>query len=121
MTKMTYSALLDYLIRPLAILSLGGKRSFTAVAVGNFVTIKNSMGSIYRISANDWCVAKRIRAVYSKNPWRIEHYCILHDSSSYSLGYAAALLRHIEEVELDLAMAEFMSGFPVASTEQHAA
>lgn len=118
---MTYPELLDYLVLPLLIPSLGGKRSFTVAAVGNYIIAENSKGSTYQISANDWSIVKKIRAAHSEKPWRSENFCVFHDSFSYPLVYAAALLRHIEGVELDEAVAEFMSGFSGESSEQCAA
>jgi len=59
MTKMTYPELLDYLVLPLLIPSLGGKRSFTVAAVGNCIMAENSKGSTYKISANDWSIVKK--------------------------------------------------------------
>lgn len=118
---MTYPELLDYLVLPLTIPSLGGRRSFTVAVVGNYIMAENSKGSTYQISTNDWITVKKIRAAHSGKPWRSENFCVFHDSFSYPLVYAAALLRHIEEVELDATVAEFMSGFFGESPEQCAA
>lgn len=121
MTKTTYSELLEYLTIPLSIPSLGGKKSLTFSRSNFGIKVENSKGSIYEISPNDWVFAKKIRATYSRNPWLGEHYSGLREPFSYSLIYAAALLRHIEEVEVDEAMAEFMNGFCGDSPDQLAA
>lgn len=121
MTQTTYGELLEYLAVPLTIPTLGGRKRITVAAFENLIMAKNSKGSIYRITAADWNTVKRIRARHPGNPWQGGHYTGFHEPSGYSLGYAAAMLRHIEEVEIDAALEEFMNGFCHESPDQRAA
>ena len=68
---MTYAELLDDLPLTLTIPSLGGRKSLTIYNLHSGIMVENSKGSTYRITADDWNNAKRIRAAYPPNPWQI--------------------------------------------------
>jgi hypothetical protein len=98
---MTYNELLEQLPLTLTIPTLGGRNSLTVYNLQGGLLVENSKGSTYQLSREDWINAKRIRAAYSRNPWKSRHFTGLTDLYSYSLVYAAALLRHIEPGEAD--------------------
>lgn len=94
---MTYSELLDALPTVLHISTLGGKSDFTIFHRGWELTVVNSKGKQYRLTESDWNAANLIRRRHPHNPWRTSLYSEPSEWFSYSLTYAAALLRHIED------------------------
>lgn len=93
---MNYTELSERLPLTLTIPSLGGRTSLTIYNLQGSIMVENSKGSTYRITVDDWNSAKRIRVAYPRNPWQSALYSGLSEFYSYSLIYAAALLRYIE-------------------------
>ena len=98
---MTYNELLEQLPLTLSIPTLGGRNPLTIYNLKGGLMVENSKGSTYQLTREDWISAKRIRAAYPRNPWKSSHYSGLSEFYSYSLIYAAALLRHIEPANDD--------------------
>ena len=118
---MTYTALTDRLPLTLTIPSLGGRKSLTIYNLQGGIMVENSKGSTYHITAADWDSAKRIRAAYPRNPWQSTLYSGLSEFYSYSLIYAAALLRHIEFEEAGTIPSKSLIRFHRKAQDQSAA
>jgi hypothetical protein len=97
---MSYDELLEQLPPRLEIPTLGGRNRITILNHGVYgLEVINSKGGAYPLSRQDWTGAKNIRKASVANPWKTAHYMGLHMWTSYSLIHAAALLRHLEELE----------------------
>jgi hypothetical protein len=118
---MTYTELLDQMPSTLTIMSLGGRTSLTILNSKGGLVIVNSKGSTYPLSRQDWINAKRIRSSYPRNPWRTALYSETSSVFSYSLIYAAALLRHIEPGEEQAAPNRLLVRFHRKAQDQSAA
>ena len=93
---MTYNELLEQLPPTIFIPTLGGKARLTIINQKHELMARNSKGSAYRLTREDWINAKRIRNSHPANPWRSALYSEASSVFSYGLPYAAALLRHVE-------------------------
>jgi hypothetical protein len=118
---MTYAALSGRLPLSLTIPSLGGRKSLTIYNLQGGIMVENSKGSTYHITAADWDSAKRIRTAYPRNPWQSTLYSGLSEFYSYSLIYAAALLRHIEFEEAGAIPSRSLIRFHRKAQDQSAA
>jgi len=97
---MKYSQLQTHLPPSSTILTLGGITSITILNPGaGDLEVVNTKGKTYRLSHEDWIGAKAIRNAHPGNPWLADHYTSPSQWFSYSLIYAAALLRHLERKE----------------------
>ena len=119
---MTYSQLQKQLPPSSSILTLGGKASITILNPGSGdLQVVNTKGKTYRLSHVDWIGAKSIRNSHPRNPWVGDHYTSLSQWFSYSLIYAAALLRHVEREEQATAPKPTLLRFSRKAQDMHAA
>ena len=95
---MTYNEIRNILRAQITIPTLGGRTNFEIInpSFGD-LTATNSKNNAYRITETDWYNARTIRSHHSRNPWATQNYNELSAYFSYSLIYAAALLRYVEE------------------------
>ncbi len=119
---MTYSQLQKQLPPSSTILTLGGKALISVLNPGSGeLQVVNTKGKSYRLSHEDWLGAKAIRRSHPRNPWVGDHYTSLSPWFSYSLVYAAALLRHVEREEQTVAPAPTLLRFRRRTHDLHAA